>query len=93
MRDLSVRDSSGVQRVKNVGFDVRAGEIVGIAGVAGNGQSPLLEALTGIRPFESGEVVIAGQPLAAEPHGRPEGLGHVPEDRLRMGMVRGFQRS
>ena len=90
VRDLSVRDSSGVQRVKNVSFDVRAGEIVGIAGVAGNGQSPLLEALTGIRPFESGEVVIAGQPLAAVPHGRPEGLGHVPEDRLRMGMVRGF---
>jgi len=90
VRDLSVRDQAGVQRVKGVSFDVRAGEIVGIAGVAGNGQSFLLEALTGIRAFESGDVSIAGKPLAALPEGRPEQLGHVPEDRLRMGLVRGF---
>ncbi|MGI9416986.1 MAG: ABC transporter ATP-binding protein [Geminicoccaceae bacterium] len=90
VRDLSVRDQTGVQRVKGVSFDVRAGEIVGIAGVAGNGQSFLLEALTGIRAFESGDVSIAGKALAALPEGRPEKLGHVPEDRLRMGLVRGF---
>ena len=90
VRDLSVRDQAGVQRVKGVSFDVRAGEIVGIAGVAGNGQSFLLEALTGIRGFESGSVGIAGQSLAALPEGRPEQLGHVPEDRLRMGLIRGF---
>ncbi len=90
VRDLSVRDQAGIQRVKGVSFDVRAGEIVGIAGVAGNGQSFLLEALTGIRPFESGSVSIAGRPLDMVPHGRPEGLGHVPEDRLRMGLIRGF---
>ena len=90
VRDLSVRDQTGVQRVKGVSFDVRAGEIVGIAGVAGNGQSFLLEALTGIRRFESGRVSIAGKPLPALPRGRPEHLGHVPEDRLRMGLVRGF---
>ena len=76
--------------MKGVSFDVRAGEIVGIAGVAGNGQSFLLEALTGIRPFEGGSVAIAGRPLPPTPHGRPEHLGHVPEDRLRMGLVRGF---
>jgi len=90
VRDLSVRDPAGVQRVKDVSFDVRAGEIVGIAGVAGNGQSFLLEALTGIRPFESGDVSIASKPLAALPEGRPAELGHVPEDRLRMGLIRGF---
>ncbi len=89
IRDLSVRDGQGVQRVKGVSFDVRAGEIVGIAGVAGNGQSALLEALTGIHPFESGEVAIGGKPLTAD-GGRPQGLGHVPEDRLRMGLIRGF---
>ncbi|MGI9419438.1 MAG: ABC transporter ATP-binding protein [Geminicoccaceae bacterium] len=90
VRDLSVRDHAGVQRVKGVSFDVRAGEIVGIAGVAGNGQSYLLEALTGIRPFESGGISITGQNLAAAARSRPEGLGHVPEDRLRMGLIRGF---
>ncbi|MGI9434967.1 MAG: ABC transporter ATP-binding protein [Geminicoccaceae bacterium] len=90
VRDLSVRDAGGIQRVKGVSFDVRAGEIVGIAGVAGNGQSELLEALTGIRGFESGDISIAGKTLAAVADGRPEGLGHVPEDRLRMGLIRGF---
>jgi simple sugar transport system ATP-binding protein len=90
VRDLSVRDSAGIERVKSVSFDVRAGEIVGIAGVAGNGQSFLLEALTGIRRFESGSVSIAGRPLPRVPHGRPQQLGHVPEDRLRMGLIRGF---
>ncbi|NJO37176.1 MAG: ABC transporter ATP-binding protein [Rhizobiales bacterium] len=90
VRDLVVRDAGGIPRVKGVSFDVRAGEIVGIAGVAGNGQSFLLEALTGIRRFEGGSVSIAGHALDAVPHGRPERLGHVPEDRLRMGLIRGF---
>jgi simple sugar transport system ATP-binding protein len=90
VRNLSVRDAAGVQRVKGVSFNVRAGEIVGVAGVAGNGQSFLLEALTGIRPFESGEISIAGKPLSSVPHGRPAHLGHVPEDRLRVGLIRGF---
>jgi simple sugar transport system ATP-binding protein len=89
VNDLSVRDSNGVQRVKGVSFGVRAGEIVGIAGVAGNGQSALLEALTGIRPFEQGEVTICGKPVVVA-DGRPESLGHVPEDRLRMGLIRTF---
>ena len=89
VRDLSVRDAAGVQRVKGVSFDVRAGEIVGIAGVAGNGQSFLLEALTGIRPFEQGDATICGKSVVVA-DGRPESLGHVPEDRLRMGLVRSF---
>jgi general nucleoside transport system ATP-binding protein len=87
--DLVVEDGAGIARVKGVSFTVRAGEIVGIAGVAGNGQSELLEALAGIRPF-TGSVRIKGHPLDRAHLGRSAGLGHVPEDRLRMGLVRDF---
>jgi ABC-type uncharacterized transport system ATPase subunit len=90
---LSVRDGAGVTRVKGISFEVRAGEIVGIAGVAGNGQSELLEALAGIRPVATGTIRIKGHPLAAARLGRTAGLGHVPEDRLRMGLVRDFTAS
>ncbi len=93
VKDLVVRDANGVVRVKGVSFGVRAGEIVGIAGVAGNGQSELLEALAGIRPIERGTVTINGQPLASFGLSRPTGLGHVPEDRLRMGLLRHFSAS
>ena len=90
VEDLRVRDPGRVERVKGLTFEVRAGEIVGIAGVAGNGQSELLEALAGIRPF-AGRVTIEGQRLDPKlGGGRPPGLGHVPEDRLRMGLVRDF---
>ncbi|MCS6778134.1 MAG: ABC transporter ATP-binding protein [Geminicoccaceae bacterium] len=89
VRDLRIVDERGVARVDGVSFDVRAGEIVGVAGVAGNGQSELLEAIGGIRPFR-GEIRIDGVPVAADPSGRPQGLGHVPEDRLRMGLVGPF---
>ncbi|MGI9490089.1 MAG: ABC transporter ATP-binding protein [Geminicoccaceae bacterium] len=89
VKDLVVRDAGGIQRVKGVSFDVRVGEIVGIAGVAGNGQSALLEALTGITSFDRGEVTICGKPVEVA-DGRPESLGHVPEDRLRMGLIRTF---
>ena len=87
--DLVVTDRQGVQRVKGVSFTVRRGEILGIAGVAGNGQSELLEAVTGIRAPASGSIVLDGHPLNFG-RGRPQGLGHVPEDRLRMGLVQGF---
>ena len=70
VEDLVVRDAAGVTRVKGIGFEVRAGEIVGIAGVAGNGQSELLEALAGIRRSQSGRVTIRGAPGAGRspPH-------------------------
>ena len=87
---LVVRDSLGVDRVKGISFDVRGGEIVGIAGVAGNGQSELLEALSGIRPITGGRIAIRGRPLGHSSLGRTVGLGHVPEDRLRMGLIRDF---
>jgi simple sugar transport system ATP-binding protein len=90
VEDLVVRDASGVARVKGISFTVRAGEIVGIAGVAGNGQSELLEALSGIRKPTSGAIRINGRPLGDAGLRRAAGLGHVPEDRLRMGLVRDF---
>ncbi|KAA2236138.1 ABC transporter ATP-binding protein [Salinarimonas soli] len=92
---LSVADMLGVFRVQDVSFQVRAGEIVGIAGVAGNGQSELLEAIAGMRPVAAGTIRFEGRELAAEdrdPHElRRRGLLHVPEDRLRMGLVPQFE--
>ncbi len=87
---LEVTDEVGVRRVKDVSFTVRAGEIVGIAGVAGNGQSELLEALSGIRRASAGRVLLHGEPILDAADARRKKLGHVPEDRLRMGLVRGF---
>ncbi len=85
---VTVRDGQGVARVKDARFVVRAGEIVGIAGVTGNGQTELLEAIAGIRPAAAGTIRIDGEPVVAGD--RPKALGHVPEDRLRMGLVRSF---
>ena len=92
---LNVQDQNGVFQVKNLNFSVRAGEILGIAGVSGNGQTELLETLTGIRPFQSGSIKIGEQTIesgdrydAAEM--RRLGVGHVPEDRQRMGLVTSF---
>jgi ABC-type uncharacterized transport system ATPase subunit len=94
VRDLEVRDRLGVARVKGVSFDVCAGEIVGIAGVSGNGQSELLETLAGIRAPARGSILLHGRDLVREqldPHDRRAlGLAHVPEDRLRMGVVTSF---
>ena len=92
--ELEVRDRLGVPRVKGVSFELRAGEIVGVAGVAGNGQSELLETLAGIRAPSRGEIRLGGRDLVREgldPRARRLlGLAHVPEDRLRMGVVASF---
>jgi general nucleoside transport system ATP-binding protein len=90
VENLVVRDAAGVTRLKGIGLTVRAGEIVGIAGVAGNGQSELLEALAGIRPIAGGRIAIRGRAISEVAHARTRGLGHVPEDRLRMGLVPEF---
>jgi simple sugar transport system ATP-binding protein len=87
---LEVRDDQGVPRVKGVTFTIRAGEIVGIAGVAGNGQSELLEALAGIRQPTRGRILLKGRPIEDARAIRGLGLGHVPENRQRMGLVPGF---
>jgi len=95
VRDLSLVDGKGVARLKSVSFDVREGEILGIAGVAGNGQSELLEVLAGYAPATSGEVRFRGRPLdLSRPTNaagrRDAGIAHVPEDRHRRGLVMPF---
>ncbi len=94
VKDLEVRDGLGMARVKGATFDLLAGEIVGLAGVAGNGQSELLETLAGIRAPSRGEIRLQGRDLVREgldPRARRRlGLAHVPEDRLHVGMVARF---
>ncbi|KQU64045.1 heme ABC transporter ATP-binding protein [Aminobacter sp. DSM 101952] len=98
VKNLTVRDSRGVTMVDDVSFDIRAGEIVGIAGVAGNGQSELMEAVSGIRKAVSGTVMLDGKPIdltgQADPGElRDRGLAHVPEDRHHVGLVLAFDES
>ncbi len=89
VEDLRVLDDRGLVAVDGVSLSVRAGEILGIAGVQGNGQTELVEALTGLRPVESGRIVINGQEVTGRPPRAitEAGSAHVPEDRQRDGMV------
>jgi len=92
---LTLRDERGVTRVDNVSFCVRAGEIVAIAGVSGNGQSELLELLAGIRPPTAGRFTANGRVIAPETPSNPAdmraiGVSHIPEDRHRSGLVTAF---
>lgn len=91
-RGLVVVDDAGVVRVDGVNVELRAREIVGLAGVSGNGQSELLETLAGMREPQSGTVMLKGQNLAGvSPRGRRKrGIAHVPEDRIRDGIVGTF---
>ncbi|WP_374652561.1 ABC transporter ATP-binding protein [Dongia sp.] len=92
---LSLVDDRGIARLHDIGFALHAGEIVGIAGVSGNGQSELLETLAGIRAPSSGTIRIGDATISAAEPGDPAtmralGLAHVPEDRHRLGIVSGF---
>src|SRR5579872_4481150 len=90
--DLHVRDDRGIAKVRGVSFDVRAGEIVGIAGVDGNGQTELIEAITGLRKRESGTIEVGGRDVhnAGAREMLDAGVGHIPEDRQRRGLVLEF---
>jgi ABC-type uncharacterized transport system ATPase subunit len=92
VESLTVADERGLPAVRDVSLQVRAGEIVGIAGVDGNGQTELIDALTGLRPSAGGRVVVGGRDVTrASAHARlGEGLGHIPEDRQRRGLVLDF---
>jgi simple sugar transport system ATP-binding protein len=92
VRDLHVRDDRLIEKVRGVSLDVRAGEIVGIAGVDGNGQTELIDALTGLRRIESGTVTIGDHQLthAKAKAALDAGMGHIPEDRQRRGLVLEF---
>ena len=96
VENLTAFDQDGVARVDDISCFVRAGEVVGIAGVAGNGQSELLEAIAGIRRIDRGRILLSGTVVTAdEPRDaramRDLHLAHVPEDRQRMGLVMAFE--
>jgi simple sugar transport system ATP-binding protein len=88
---LDVRDDRGLPAIRGVSLSVRAGEIVGVAGVEGNGQHELLEAIAGLRPAHAGRIMIAGHVCTggARAH-RAAGLAHIPSDRLHRGLVQDF---
>jgi ABC-type uncharacterized transport system ATPase subunit len=92
VKDLTVTDERDLEAVRNVSFEVRAGEIVGIAGVDGNGQSELVDAITGLRRPSSGQVLVGDKDVTG--HGArasfEAGEGHIPEDRQRRGLVLDF---
>jgi simple sugar transport system ATP-binding protein len=95
VRDLRVRDAAGVERLKGISLEIRAGEILGIAGVAGNGQTELLEVLGGIARG-TGEVRLNGEALDLTGRSsdgqsrRAQGIAHVPEDRQVLGLIMDF---
>jgi ABC-type uncharacterized transport system ATPase subunit len=92
VRDLEVDDDRGILAVTDLSLEVRAGEIFGVAGVEGNGQRELVEAITGMRPKRAGTVELDGVDLThANPRRVDEmGVGHVPEDRNKHGIVESF---
>ncbi|BFM50605.1 ABC transporter ATP-binding protein [Marinomonas sp. THO17] len=95
-KNLTQFDNQGVKRLKEVSLELRAGEILGIAGVSGNGQSELLDVLSGIMPMDEGEIQFAGQTITAKApkdaaQMRDLKMAHVPEDRHKMGLVTGFE--
>ena len=89
INNLVVKDSRGIEAVKGLDLTVRHGEVVGIAGVDGNGQSELIQALSGLRAIESGSIQLDGKDITKLPtRQRTEGgLGHIPEDRHKHGLV------
>ena len=97
VNNLSVKDDLDVTRVKDVSLEIRSGEILGIAGVTGNGQTELLEALSGIRKVESGKIELFGEKISDQDNFlnprllKQKGLAHVPEDRQRMGLITDFK--
>src|SRR5215213_3982711 len=92
VENLRVKSDRGQDEVRGVSFTVRAGEILGIAGVAGNGQDELVEAITGLRRSSDGTVQLAGQDITGWDvrKRREHGLGYVPGDRQKYGLVLGF---
>jgi len=93
IRDLTVHGSHGHHAVRNLSLDVRAGEILGLAGVDGNGQTELLRAIAGLQRPVSGSVILDGQDitLSSVRQRTALGLSHIPEDRQRHGLVSGFR--
>nr|WP_305067550.1 ABC transporter ATP-binding protein [Marinilactibacillus sp. Marseille-P9653] len=89
VNDLTVKETRGFDAVKNISFEVQAGEILGIAGVDGNGQSELIQALSGLTKSSNGSIELDGKNVTnLKPRKITEaGLGHIPEDRQKFGLI------
>jgi ABC-type uncharacterized transport system ATPase subunit len=92
VKNVVSRNHQGLQALKGISFEVKAGEILGIAGVDGNGQSELIEALTGLRSIDEGQVLLLGKDITNQTprHISEAGLSHIPEDRHKHGLVLDF---
>ncbi len=92
VNDLETMNDKGLPALKKVTFDLRAGETLGIAGVSGNGQRELAEVITGLRPATGGRVVVAGKNVTNKSPKQitDQGVGHIPEDRMGMGLIMNF---
>ncbi len=92
VRRLSVHNDQGLPALKGVSLEVRAGEILGIAGVSGNGQRELAEAIVGLRPAYGGDVLLAGKSIVRESIATRlrDGLAFIPEERMRHGTIGNF---
>lgn len=82
--DVTIQGNKNIEKVKNVSFDISAGEIFGIAGVEGNGQNELVEAIAGLRKVSTGKIMINGMSDLSEP------ISHIPADRHKHGMVKEY---
>lgn len=93
LEKLFVKNSRGLEAIRNLSLDVHRGEIVGVAGVDGNGQAELVEAITGLRPIESGAILLGGKDISRSPIREriQDGVGFVPEDRHKHGLVLDFR--
>ncbi|WP_409292371.1 ABC transporter ATP-binding protein [Peribacillus sp. SCS-37] len=92
IKDLTVKDSRGVTAINELSLEIRSGEIVGIAGVDGNGQTELIEAISGLKKSESGTILLNQKEIQnMKPRRITEsGLGHIPQDRHKHGLVLDF---
>jgi len=92
IQNLNVRNSKGLLGVRNLSLEVKAGEILGLCGIDGNGQTELVQAITGLMPIESGKIFLRDRDITGLPiKSRLDlGLGHIPEDRHRHGLVLDF---
>ncbi len=93
IKDLWVKDQRGIDALEGLNLHLRRGEILGIAGVDGNGQQELVEAITGLRKVESGQILLSGEDIVSHPiRSRMEGgIAYIPEDRQRRGLVMDFR--
>ncbi|MGL4982918.1 MAG: ABC transporter ATP-binding protein [Treponemataceae bacterium] len=92
VQNISVKNSRGQIAVNNLSFDVKAGEIVGIAGIDGNGQTELIYAITGLVPLQSGKILLNSKDISSLSIRQRihAGIGHIPEDRQKHGLIGNF---